>query len=65
MVVNDTQRPEPQGTIVPTVLAPKPIDPNITIGQVHLRTAYIDRARAFYVDVLGFDVMLETRDVPG
>jgi catechol 2,3-dioxygenase len=32
---------------------------------VHLRTADIDRVRAFYVDLLGFDVIHEERDVPG
>jgi catechol 2,3-dioxygenase len=32
---------------------------------VHLRTADIDRVRAFYVDILGFDVVFEARDVPG
>src|SRR3954467_5981107 len=41
------------------------IDPGVRIGHVHLRTADIDRVRAFYVDVLGFDVVAEARDVPG
>ncbi len=41
------------------------IDPGVHIGHVHLRTADIDRVRAFYVDVLGFDVVAEARDVPG
>jgi catechol 2,3-dioxygenase len=54
-----------QGTIVPVASAPRAIDPRVTIGHVHLRTADIDRVRAFYVDVLGFDVVLEARDVPG
>ena len=64
-LMSSTERPQPQGTIVPAARAPQPIDPNITIGHVHLRTADIDRVRAFYVDVLGFDVVLEARDVPG
>ena len=63
--MSSTEGPQPQGTIVPAARAPHPIDPNITIGHVHLRTADIDRVRAFYVDVLGFDVVLEARDVPG
>ncbi|WCB92744.1 Catechol-2,3-dioxygenase [Baekduia alba] len=42
-----------------------PIDPGVHIGHVHLRTADIDRVRGFYVDVLGFDVIAEERDVPG
>src|SRR3954462_8587233 len=54
-----------QGTIVPSERAPDPIDPGVTIGHVHLRTSDIDRVRAFYVDVLGFDVVAEMRDVPG
>lgn len=54
-----------QGTIVPAMPAARPIDSGVTIGHVHLRTADIDRVRAFYVDVLGFDVVLEARGVPG
>jgi catechol 2,3-dioxygenase len=54
-----------QGTITPAARAPRPIDPGTRIGHVHLRTADIDRIRAFYVDVLGFDVVFEARDVPG
>jgi catechol 2,3-dioxygenase len=54
-----------QGPFVPRTKAPDPIDPGIRIGHVHLRTADIDRVRAFYVDVLGFDVIMEARDVPG
>src|SRR4051794_7378248 len=44
---------------------PNPIDPGLRVGHVHLRTADIDRVRDFYVGVLGFDVVLEARDVPG
>ncbi len=32
------------------------IDPRVDIGHVHLKVADIDRALAFYRDVLGFDV---------
>jgi catechol 2,3-dioxygenase len=49
----------------PAAYAPNPIDPGTRIGHVHLRTADIDRVRGFYVDVLGFDVVFEARDVPG
>src|SRR4029450_9689126 len=56
---------ETQGSITPMARAPRPIDPGTTIGHVHLRTADIDRVRDFYVGVLGFDVVLEARDVPG
>ena len=34
-----------------------PIDPRVDIGHVHLKVSDIDRALAFYRDVLGFDVM--------
>ena len=55
----------PQGPYEPMLRAERPIDPNVRIGHVHLRTADIDRVRAFYVDLLGFDVIFEARDVPG
>ncbi len=55
----------PQGPFEPARRAPQPIDPHVRIGHVHLRTADIDRIRAFYVDLLGFDVVYEARDVPG
>jgi catechol 2,3-dioxygenase len=55
----------PQGPVEPALAAARPIDPNLRIGHVRLRTADIDRVRAFYVDTLGFDVVFEARDVPG
>jgi len=55
----------PQGPVVPMLAAERPIDPEVRVGHVHLRTADIDRVRAFYVDILGFDVVYEARDVPG
>jgi catechol 2,3-dioxygenase len=33
-----------------------PIDPGVDIGHVHLKVADIDRALAFYCDVLGFEL---------
>jgi catechol 2,3-dioxygenase len=51
--------------LVPRTTAPDPIDPRVRIGHAHLRTADIDHIRHFYVDVLGFDVTAESRDVPG
>ena len=33
------------------------IDPRVDIGHVHLKVADIDRALAFYRDVLGFELM--------
>jgi catechol 2,3-dioxygenase len=55
----------PQGPIEPSLKAERPIDPEVRVGHVHLRTADIDRVRDFYVGVLGFDVVFEARDVPG
>jgi catechol 2,3-dioxygenase len=55
----------PQGPFEPLVAGRPPIDPEIRIGHVHLRTADIDRIRAFDVDLMGFDVVFEARDVPG
>lgn len=33
------------------------IDPRVSIGHVHLKVADLDRALAFYADVLGFEIM--------
>ena len=55
----------PQGSFEPAQRAERPIDEHVRIGHVHLRTADIDRVRAFYVDLLGFDAIFEARDVPG
>ena len=40
-------------TIEPTS---KPVHPEVRIGHVHLKVADLDRALAFYRDILGFDV---------
>jgi|SRR4051794_2673297 len=55
----------PQGSFELAVTAARPIDEHVRIGHVHLRIANIDRVRAFYLDILGFDVVFEARDVPG
>jgi catechol 2,3-dioxygenase len=54
-----------QGPVVPLSAPERPIDPGVTVGHVHLRTADIDRVRDFYVGVLGFEVIAEARDVSG
>jgi catechol 2,3-dioxygenase len=54
-----------QGPVVPVEAAPRPLDPGVRVGHVHLRTADIDRVKGFYVGVLGFDVVQEARGVPG
>jgi catechol 2,3-dioxygenase len=35
----------------------KPIADGVRIGHVHLKVANLDRALAFYVDILGFELM--------
>lgn len=39
-----------------------PIDPRVDIGHVHLKVSDIERALAFYRDVLGFEVMARYGD---
>jgi catechol 2,3-dioxygenase len=36
---------------------PRPIDPGVSIGHVHLKVADLNRAIAFYCGVLGFNLM--------
>jgi catechol 2,3-dioxygenase len=38
-------------------MASEPIDPGVDIGHVHLKVSDLDRALAFYRDILGFEVM--------
>ncbi|MDQ6772197.1 MAG: VOC family protein [Candidatus Dormibacteraeota bacterium] len=49
----------PQGNVVPRERAERPIDGGVVIGHVHLKAADLDRIRAFYVDILGFDVVFQ------
>ena len=37
-------------------MKPKPIDAGVKIGHVHLKVANLERALAFYRDVLGFEL---------
>ena len=37
-------------------LPPKPVDPGVRIGHVHLKVADLDRALKFYCGVLGFEL---------
>lgn len=55
----------PQGSIQPLRRARRPIDPEVRIGHVHLRTTDLGPIREFYVDVLGFDVVTDRRGVEG
>ncbi len=38
------------------------IDPGVSVGHVHLKVADLDRAVAFYRDVLGFEVQTTLGD---
>lgn len=49
----------PADGLVPIARSERPVDRRVDIGHVHLRTADLARVRAFYVDILGFDVMME------
>ena len=40
----------------------EPVDPGTDIGHVHLKVADIDRALAFYCDVLGFELQQRLGD---
>ena len=48
-----------QGNIEPRERGDRPIDPGVDIGHVHLKTAELAPVRHFYVDILGFDVIVE------
>jgi catechol 2,3-dioxygenase len=38
-------------------LTPRPIDPGVDIGHVHLKVSDLERSLAFYCGVLGFELM--------
>jgi catechol 2,3-dioxygenase len=38
------------------------LDPRVAVGHIHLKVADLDRAIAFYRDVLGFDLMQRMGD---
>lgn len=46
-----------KGPVTPQERSDRPIDPGVDIGHVHMRAADLDRIHAFYVGVLGFDVV--------
>jgi catechol 2,3-dioxygenase len=54
--------PTLQGTIVPRERAARPIADGTAIGHVHMRAADLAKIRAFYVDILGFDVVFQMPD---
>ncbi len=44
-------------SLVPLTANANPVDPGVRIGHVHLKVSDIERALAFWRDVLGFEVM--------
>ena len=46
-------------TVEPRYRNPRPMAAGVDIGHVHLRAADLARIRAFYVDILGFDVTVD------
>src|SRR6202171_2194894 len=48
--------------VAPRERSPPPISASVDIGPVPLKTADIDRIHHFYVDILGFDVVMRMRD---
>src|SRR2546423_14638382 len=57
-----TPTPTEQGTIVPRERAPRPAAEGTRIGHVHMRGADLEKLRAFYVDILGFDIVFQMPD---
>ncbi|HZT14666.1 MAG TPA: VOC family protein [Gaiellaceae bacterium] len=51
-----------RGPLVPAEANARPLDAGVEIGHVHLKAADLDRIHAFYVDVLGFDVVVRLPD---
>lgn len=54
------KHPKPSSPLVPEERNPRPIDPGVDIGHVHMKTADIQRVYDFYVGILGFDVVFRT-----
>jgi catechol 2,3-dioxygenase len=48
---------EAQKSLPSEMQPPRPIDPGVRIGHVHLKVADLDRALAFYSGVLGFELV--------
>jgi catechol 2,3-dioxygenase len=45
--------------IKPVERAPRPIDAGVDIGHVHMKAGNLAKIKAFYVGILGFDVVME------
>jgi catechol 2,3-dioxygenase len=51
-----------KGRVQPWERSERPIDPGVDIGHVHMRAADLDKIHAFYVELLGFDVVARMPD---
>jgi catechol 2,3-dioxygenase len=49
--------PSPSGEGAASEVTPRPIDPGVDIGHVHLKVADLERSLRFYCGVLGFELM--------
>ena len=52
----------PTGSVEPRERSANPIPSGVDIGHVHMRAGDLNRIRSFYVDILGFDVVIEMPD---
>ena len=53
-----------EGGVAPVERAAKPIDGGVDIGHVHMKAGDLAKMKAFYVGILGFDVMVEGPSMP-
>src|SRR5579859_4243762 len=51
--------PGVEAGIKPVERAPRPTDAGVDIGHVHLKASDLEKIKAFYVGILGFDVVIE------
>lgn len=52
----------PTGSVKPRERGARPIPSGVDIGHVHMRAGDLQKIRHFYVDILGFDVVMEMPD---
>jgi catechol 2,3-dioxygenase len=48
--------------VKPTKRSKNPIAGGVKIGHVHMKASDLQKIKAFYVDILGFDIMMERND---
>jgi catechol 2,3-dioxygenase len=52
----------PTGSVAPRERSHRPIPSGVDIGHVHMKAGDLLKIRRFYVDILGFDVVVEMPD---